>query len=174
MSYRASAVKSVQRNTLTLGAASTSQTATLATTVDKNYAYVRALSAEAAASTLDGTFRIELTNNTTVTAYHLGAGATALTITFEVLEFFPWTMKQAIQHGTVTLTGVTSNTATITAVGSKASIQFLGLGTTADGGGVFPGATVGTIALTNSTTVTGSRASSNNNCVIGFAVIDPK
>lgn len=174
MSFRASAIKSVQRGTVTLPLATASATTTLATTVTAANAYVRALSPEVVDTAADAHFRIELTNGTTVTGYHLGTGSVGITITFEVVEYFAWVLKQSIQAGVVTLTSVASNTATITAVGSKASIVYLGADTTATGGGAFPGDMLTKIALTNSTTVTGSRTGANNNMRVGYAVIDFK
>lgn len=76
---------------------------------------------------------------------------------------------KSIQRGTVTLTGVGSNTATITAVDPTNSIlRWLGAshstGTTTDG--------LARIDLTNATTVTATRQGTGGNLVVSFEVIE--
>ncbi len=177
MSYRSSVIKSMQRGTISLAAGSASATATLSTAVNTSYAYPLLLMTPATGATADSAVRVTLTNSTTVTAFHLGAAVTAVTVSFEVVEIFAWALRQAIQTGTVSHTAPnTSGTATIVAVNTtKAQLGYLGTAVTSNAGDTYPAAVSSTVALTNSTTVTGTRGSgSSSNVTIGFVVIDWK
>jgi hypothetical protein len=177
MSYRASAVKSVQRGSISLLSGSASATATI-TAVNTSYSYVQPVGATnyAGSSDEDGQVRLELTNSTTVTAYHKGASLSSVTMAFQVFEFFPWALRQAVQQGTISHTApATTNTATITAVGSKAQLIYLGTSVSTDAADTYPLAAASTLELTNSTTITATRPSgSSSDVVIGYVAVDPK
>ena len=78
---------------------------------------------------------------------------------------------QSIQYGTVSVSGTTSGTATITAVDTADSmLVFMGQSCT-DTTSFFERGNVG-LSLTNSTTVTATKAGSNSNIVAGFCVVE--
>ena len=95
------------------------------------------------------------------------------TIRDDLIELDAVNGIKSVQYGTITLSnGVGTNTATIAAVNvSKAVLHFLG--NTVEAGSGVADAFV-RIALSNSTTVTATRANTNNAAIVGFCVEEHK
>ena len=75
---------------------------------------------------------------------------------------------RSVQYGSISLScGTLTNTATITAVGSKAVIIPLGVPTTVVDASIYTALT-----LTNSTTVTASRLASTQAVNVNFVIVD--
>jgi len=128
MSYRKSVIKSVQYASITMTGV-VSQTATLTTPVDVSYSVVSLLGWTTTSGNITAdrnAMRVELTDTSTVTAYANTIDATPKVAYFEVIEYFPFALLQAVQP-----LRLTTATATITAVGAKAVIVRGGF-TTAD------------------------------------------
>jgi hypothetical protein len=115
--------------------------------------------------------RASLTDSITITADRNGSGAGTNTTTICTVVEFKSTDIASIQRGTIDLNGVTSNTATISAVNtSKAFVSYLGMSTSDT-------STIGTkiknkVALTNSTTVTASAYGTPSTNTISYEVIE--
>lgn len=76
---------------------------------------------------------------------------------------------KSLQRGVISLTGVTSNTATISAVNTaKAEVRFIGIW--CDTAVTVPAATQTKLDLTNGTTVTATRANAGGNVTINYEV----
>jgi len=161
-----SLVKSVQAGTIALGGA-VSATGTIAA-VNLAHALVFNLGNTAPSLNISAAqIRLALTNETTVTAT-VGGAAGAQVGSFVVVEFYPGVLK-SVQRGTVTLTGVVSNTAAITAVNrDRAFMTCLGLNTNSAnidegmGGGV----------LTDDTTVTVTKTTAASQLIYGFQIVE--
>jgi hypothetical protein len=163
MSYRYSAIKSIQTVAVGVSGTTTVDTA-LGTTVDRNYA-VAMITATTTGSGANNpaidACSVQLTSNTNVRVNVNTADGSTRTVYVTVIEFFPHVMKQPVQH--VTVSGAT---ATITAVGAKA-VLFPGGFTTSVTTGVDNDILGGT-ELTASTTVTRRGAGTAQCCVADF------
>lgn len=82
---------------------------------------------------------------------------------------------RSIQYGTVTLGGTTSGTATITAV-TTAKTALIFLGSSANGPAASAGlsATAAYITLTNTTTITATRALGTGSVTVSFVAVEYK
>jgi hypothetical protein len=169
MSYRRSPLKSVQYGTITLTGV-TSNTATLGTTVDTNFAVVRILGISinnVGPSPVDVEVALTLTNGTTVTADRSNGGGTAI-VSYSVVEYMPWAVK-SLQRGSIT-DNATGNTATITAVDvTKSDLVFAGCRTN-----VSDDRTRSRLDLTSSTVVTATRNSAVGTTITPWQVIEFK
>lgn len=151
--YTPSALKSLQRGTITIpGGGTFSANATITAVVSAN-ARLRWIG-----QTLDsgdasrGFAYLTLANTTTVTAARTGA-FNIMTVGFEVAEYLPQFIK-SVQRGTITTASVTSNTATVSSVNTaKAELDYLGNATSDTGSGNTAN-TQTQLALTNGTTIT--------------------
>lgn len=165
-------VQSVQRGTITIGAAATSNTATI-TTVDTTRSVVHLLGFSATGSSgtewRDYACRIALTNATTVTATRATATEvdSVLVVSYEVVQFNPG-MIRSIQRGTIANSGTT---ATISAV-NMARTTLMMLGYSYDGGSSFAAWLAGQprVVLTNATTVTAT--SGGTAFTVGYQVVE--
>lgn len=170
----ATAITLVQRGTITIGGASTSNTATLATGVDPTRTRLVALGNS---STEDGTtsmsstgVRIVLTNATTVTASRLNGTGTVI-VSFEVIEYKPGVLR-SVQRGTVTATAAVSGTDTLPIpIGnlSRATVDLLGWDYNV---ALVMDSILGRVTLTNATTVTLTRAGTSGNLTAGYQVVE--
>lgn len=171
--YRASLVKSIQRGTITVSAA-TSNTATI-TSVSTANTRLKLLGNTADQNDQDMTrafCRLALTNATTVTASK-GSATGANIVSWEAVEYWPGVLK-SIQRGTIVFTngGTNTPTATITAVTtSKAEIDDLGVeqGNNGTNTNIFAN-----LVLTNTTTVTATRNAPSSTPTRGFQVVEWK
>jgi hypothetical protein len=163
MSYRFSAIKSIQTFAVAVTGTTTVDT-TLGTTVDRNYA-VAVLTAVATNSGANNpsidAVATQLTSNTNLRVDVNTADGATRTAYVTVIEFFPHTMKQAVQHVTVS-----GSTATITAVGAKAVLFPGGFTSTVTSG--VDNDILGGTELTASTTVTKRGAGTAFCCVADF------
>jgi hypothetical protein len=149
VSYRNSAIKSIQTVAISLSSV-TSNTATLGTTVDKNYSIIMLTGYSTDSSANDSAIdacSVALTNGTTVTARVNTVNGSTRVVYATVIEFFPHAMKQPVQHFSFTA----ASAALVTAVGAKAAV-FSG-GFTSPAGGT-DNTIVGGLDLTSTTTVT--------------------
>lgn len=165
-------IKSIQRGTINLGA-SASGTATI-TAVDVNNSIARYLGntygTDLATTTSAGLHLVTLTNATTVTATRVNAGPGTSIVSYEVVEYYPGQIKR-VQRGTMSLAGVTSNTATITAVDTtKAQLELLGTDTNEANG--FPGQYMANIVLTNATTITATKGIATSTVTVSYQVTE--
>lgn len=164
-------VKSVQRGTITL-AAVTSNTATI-TAVSTNNALLANLGTSLAGSGVTNpqvnNVILTFTNATTITATRT-TGTGTVVVSYEVVEYFPGVLK-SVQRGTIALTAVTSNTATITTVDTTRTLDTQ-LGVLADSNDA-PDAFYARLALTNATTLTASiGAASIGTITVGYQVAE--
>lgn len=165
LSVRGTTIRSVQRGTIAIAPASASNTATI-TSVTVAHSRLRLLGyGISAASTNDKlSARIVFTNATTITAVVNTATDVTVTVSFEVVEYWPGVVR-SIQRGTV----AGNTTATIGAVRTETSeVDWLG-GSGSDANTNIT--TVGRVTLTNATTVTGTSAGGAND-TIGFQVVE--
>jgi hypothetical protein len=163
-----SMIKRIQRGTITVASAVTA-TGTI-TAVDVNNSvlmFLGDLAQTATANYNDSNCYIELTNSTTLTITRSGAAPGYSTVSYEVIEYWPGVLK-SIQRGTISLGGVASSTATITAVDTqKASLIYLGrFGNNA----ADPSRQLIMVVLTNSTTVTASRVTGTDTEAVSYQV----
>lgn len=149
-----SGVIGIQRATISIAAASGSNTSTI-TAVNMANARLRLLGMacnNAAANSTASSVQIVLTNATTVTATRSATGVADAQVTFEVIEYAPGLIR-SIQRGTITISGSGSNTAAITDVNTaRTELDYLGerMDTALDNMFAF-------LTLTNATTVTAAR-----------------
>lgn len=112
--------------------------------------------------------RHELTNATTVTLTSSGL-ALDITSNYFVIEFAAGVLKQANQRATIALTGVDTNTATITSVTvSNSLLSYLSAS-------MAPQAidrSLNSCQLTNSTTVTARKGNATSNIIASFSVAE--
>ncbi len=171
-----SGVIQAQRASVNLASA-TSGTTTIKSVTAAN-SFVSFLG-ETGAGTTDATTNssVVLTNGTTVTGAVNSSASPS--IGFEVIEFITtayasYYFMQAPQQVSITIaSGSTSNTATITGVGANAFIIYQG-STCSNTSTARLDSCGGRVTLTNSTTVTANRNSSNSDSLtINAVVIDP-
>lgn len=172
--YRPTVFKSVQRGTITLASA-TSNTATI-TSVDtaNTLLFWTGTTVSATSAIYDSAFvRLALTNATTITATQIST-ATSNVVGYEVCELYAGVLNN-VQRGTISVSGATTNTATITSVTTaKSVLTSLGwTGANSSGDGALT-QTMGNLALTNATTVTASRQGTLNTIVAGYQVAEYK
>lgn len=169
-----SIIRSIQRGTITLADTVASNTATITAV---NMANSRLVCLGNTSENTGGggsgggpTYaRLEFTNSTTITATRTDTSG-ALVIGFEVIQYWPGVVRQ-VQRGTIAVSG-TSNTATLSPAlssTSKAILDMLGLdGNVAHQADIFRAR----MEITNTTTVTMSRFTSNNTLTGGFQVTE--
>jgi len=170
-----SLVKSVQYGTAPINSTGTTTTTTITSvnTADAVLLWGGFLSQSPSDGSTDPGMlmcRITLTNATTVTANRNTADFYGRNLPFCVIEFQPGVLK-SVQHGVVTLTGVTSATTTITSVNTaKAALICSGNTTSypAPSNNIYGAG----VTLTNATTVTGTAASTAANYLVNFVVME--
>jgi hypothetical protein len=150
--FNARAVRSVQRGTIALAA--TSATATINRVQLEHAVLIVSVEDISNINALDrNAVRVELTDALTVTAYYNTSAGNSASVTWEVIEFVPGTVKR-VQRGTAATAAASSTTATITAVNPAKSFVFnLGF-TSSDSGVVNLGTNTSRWTVTNATTLT--------------------
>lgn len=170
-----SLIKSIQRGTIAITAGNATNTASITAVALNNSRLVylgHSTTDNGAGGSGSGPTmaRVIFTNATTITAQR-SATDNALTVSFEVIEYWPGVLRTA-QRATVTATGAASGTATLATTLqtiTKASIDFLGW----EGSVAFtPDNFFGRVDLTNTTTVTLNRAGTNGNLTAGYQVVE--
>lgn len=173
---QASPIKLIQRGTISIAAGATSGTASINSVIQENcrMRFLNFTSDNVADGGTDGSTlfcRATLTSSTVVTAVRNSSDPSyGRVISFEVTEYNPGYIK-SIQRGTVVMAGVTSATATITAVDpNKSEVDWLGWMTnfTAPSNNVWCSKCV----LTNATTVTGTVINSAGSITQNFQVTE--
>lgn len=165
-----SVIRSIQQGTITIAAASLSNTATITAVTTANTILIYDGVTSTTASQIGSgrhTARISLTDATTVTATRENV-TDAVTVKFTAIEFLSGV--NSITQGTIVMSAIqTTNTATISAVGANSFVLYLGASTAVTG--LNYSSSQGGLQLTNSTTVTAF-------CVIaaaltvGYMVVD--
>lgn len=171
-SYQTKIVKSIQNIQITIAAGSASNTATI-TAVNKNTSLLlyqgMSTTNSTALSFITDWVSLAFTNNTTITATTHTADATyPRSVNAQIIEFYPNVVK-SVQYGNMNLNGVTSGTATITAVNTATSAVFY------TGSGTSTSSTLDAcnvlVQLTNSTTLTFTKFTAANSAQTGWGVI---
>lgn len=168
----ASVITSIQKVSIAMASGDTSKTATISSVTTTNTILIfNGLTTDSIAAPNDesqATARVELTDATTVTAYK-GVAGQSVTINCTVVEFASGV--NSIQAGTIVVAAsTTSNTATISSVGSNAFVLYLGETSDTNIAGYTPGH--GGLELTNSTTVTAYALSAGRALTMGYMVVD--
>lgn len=164
-------IRSIQRGTIAIAGAATSNTATI-NTVDLPNTRLVWLGVDDDSGDVNSNavaVRLALTNATTVTATVQDTAGAARNVTFEVIEYYSGAIR-SVQRGTLTTTGAGAGTATIASVDTtKATLENLGF-TTPD---VLtnPGSALASLILTNATTVT-LNALGNIDRIAGYQVVE--
>jgi len=176
-------VRSVQRGTIIIANGAASNTGTI-TAVNTGSSYVSLLGNQSddggnygTATVVSGIFpAVALTNATTVTVTRSGTPASTLPVSFNVIEYYPGTVR-SIQSGTITIAlGTLTNTATITSVTTnKAFMPWQGFinsyASTFDT--TNPTRVCPTLVLTNATTVTASVfAATLADLIVSYTVVE--
>ena len=166
-------IQSIQQFTCTIAASATSNTATISSVNAANaFILLQGDRTTEAASMASARARAALTNGTTVTVTRNTAASSTVTVQGLVIELTAAALNSSVQTGTIALSGVSSNTATISAVGANAFVVHLGQITNSTSAtNVYTASAL--IELTNSTTVTARRGASADATTVGYAVIDP-
>ena len=172
LSTATSYIKSIQQVSITIGSGATSNTATI-TSVDTTKAWVIFLGETSTTVSSDNNrydfCRVELTNATTVTAYRDTSNTGSVTVNAFIVEATS-NLVTNIRAGTISLSGASTGTATISSVVTSRSAVFY-LGMTTNATGTTPATAIGGVTLTNSTTVTANAATGVTG-VVGFIVVE--
>ena len=162
----------IQRGTIDITGTNGTGTATVtAVNVDCSELFLIGYNSGEATNIVNVMGHLILTNSTTVTATrdtaNLGGGVTA-TLGFELREWMPGIIKR-VQRGTIVLTGVSTNTATITEVDTAKSILRMN-GNLANANA--PDRSQVRLTLTNGTTITATRSSSTNDTTVAYEITE--
>lgn len=163
------AIISIQDVSITFSTTETSNTATI-NAVDTSrsviiYNGVR-MASNASSNSLFAS--VELTNSTTVTATRDSTLTTVTTINATIIEFSPKIIK-SIQSSSITLSGTTSATSSISSVDTSLAIAlFTGQTTTVN----TIDRSIATVSLDNSTTVKAQKGDSSDSMTVYFSVIE--
>lgn len=170
--YRQGIIRSIQRGTVTTNNQLTNTATITAVDVANSILVYQELSS--AGGTADQTMwrhKIELTNATTVTATVAVVEAVAHVVSFEVVEYWPGTIR-SLQRGLLASVTSASATATITAVNVNKSQLFGGGMTVNTNTGGAANSTLGRLSLTNSTTVTFDKATATATWSVPYQVVE--
>lgn len=162
---RLGAVKSVQRGTIALNGAVTSNTLTI-TAVDIKNAVIRLVSSDydtAADNESSYYVRLDPTNATTITATR-AVSTGVVVVDVEITEYYVGVLR-SVQYGTIVANGTGTVTAVVT---TKAELQSLGL--TTDTG--TPTRNRTQLVVTNTTTITATRTDNAGTVTIGFVLVE--
>ncbi len=181
MSFLSSPVKSIQRRSITIAGLSSSNT-DLITVVDLTSSVINFLGARSAGTALKSVqtvARAELTNSTTITAYHLPltVDTDSTTVSLEIVEFFPFMVKLT-QRGFIALP-IASGTISkvITSVNIAKSLVFFSGTEVTDGGTEYrsPGDDAIALELVDSTHLVATRnAAAFHALKVGYSVVEFK
>lgn len=160
-------IVSVQTGTATLTAGNATGTATITAVslFQTVLNYLNAISTDAAVVAAEVKMGVTLTNATTVTFTRTSTGVAA-TGRFQLVTYVPGVLR-SVQRGTIVLSAVTSNTATIAAVNTtKYRLVMLG----------WYNAEIQVeddytdLALTNATTLTATRGSGSGTSTVSYQI----
>ena len=163
----------IQRGTITIASASTSNTATIAAVdLSRTRVVLLGMTDEGSDTTVQKTsMRVALTNATTVTATVDAAGAGNRIVSFEVVEYVAGSIR-SVQRGTINTGTSASGTATITVVNTaRTTLDYLGF-TSPYSGAAVPGHSQCRLVLTNATTVTATGLGNLGERTIGYQVVE--
>lgn len=165
-------VKSIQRGTITISTTTNTATVTAVVVANCDLRYLGSTYSQGSTITERSMMAyVSLTNTTTVTAIRQSsADGGSVVAGYELLEYYPGVVKSR-QANTLALAGVASNTVTITSV-NTALTSLTSLGAVTDGGNGFGADYLGMLALTNATTVTGSRAGTANTLTFSYQALE--
>lgn len=170
---RASIIKQIQYGSISIGAAASSNTATITAVTTANCLIFWNGAYNGTASTNQNMIAdVVLTNTTTVTATRSSTSDTCVA-RFVVVEFVPGVLT-SVQRGTITIaSGSTSNTATITSVSENvAFFNCLGFRNNNSSNERIDSA-FATVDLTDATTVTAARTTNDTfDTIVGYQVAE--
>lgn len=170
-------IKSIQSGTITIAAASTSNTATI-TAVNTNNAWVQWVGESFPQSSADpGVIRgrVTLTNSTTVTAERSDGGGAgdALTVGYTVIELYPGIVRY-VEQANFTITG-DSSTFTLAKSVNSGRTMIVWRGYKGGAGASAAGLDVDArVALTAADTLTGTRGTGSHvaDLILGVTVVE--
>lgn len=166
-------ITSVQPLSIVIGSSAASNTGSL-TTVDatRTVIFPSGFNSSNSSGTAAADYgRITLTDANTVTATrNSNQLPTTLSCSITAVEFTS-NVVESVQYGTISLTGTSANTATITAVDTSRSIV-IWLGSSGDDAAGRTGNAF--LVLTNGTTVTGQSGDSSGTNIVSFCVVQFK
>ena len=168
-----SLIRSVQTGTISLVAATNAAATITAVNTANSFVLFQGCTISTDNGLPGNTARVNvtLTNATTVNAFRQ-VGTDTATVAYTVLEFATGIVK-SLQSGEITVSGVTSNTATITVVNTdKAWLFFRGFWTDDGNVGEYSGRSSSKIVLTNSTTITASKSVASNSSLPSYTVVE--
>lgn len=165
-------IKSIQRGTITLnGVASNTATITAVATTNTELVYLGCSYDTDVADEQQYECRVMLTNATTVTANRGGTSGTAIA-SFEVIEYATGVLR-SVQRGTISLSGATSNTATVSAVDTtRCRLTSLGTSDTSGAPQGFGSRFRARLALTNATTITATKGVANDTTTVAYQLLE--
>ena len=163
-------VRSVQRGTITVAAATGTLTISAVDTANSVVSYLGGTTNGADVDISNQLARIDLTNATTITMTKIGTGAGIFSV--QCVEYWPGVVKSK-QVGTIALNSVASNTATIATVNTAKSVCEQ-VGYTCAGTSYDSREHMARITLTNATTVTANRQSTSSlfNITYGYQIVE--
>lgn len=163
-------IKSIQRGTITIANATTSNTATIAAvSVSDSVIAYGGSSYDTDANLNNGAASVTITNATTITATR-SFNQNGTTLAYEVIEYQPGVIK-SIQRGTIALAGVVSNTATVTTVNTLKSMLMI-LGFMSDNTDGNSGQYLPKLVLTNATTITATKGINTSTTTVGYQLVE--
>lgn len=169
-------IVSVQEIEITIPNGSASASGTLTTPVDQRYTEVVLLGyrTDSATATSDGSYfaYASALSAVALTATRDLASATAVTVRFRLTQYRASALRSNVQMGTADLTGVTSKTVTVQAVGPKHQLSCTGWGQSEEGGGTVMSAKESTIEYTDSVTLTAKRTAAVATAHVGYCLVD--
>ncbi len=168
-----SIIVSITPISITIASGSTSNTQTITAVNTSNAAlFYQGQTNSANDTNTNAWAHLVLTNGTTVTATRNASTTTTVTVKGTVVEFTSAAI-QSIQAGTITMTAVGSNTATISSVTTANSICIF-LGQTATSNNTTLTNASSGVVLTNATTVTANRGNTAGNATVSFMIVEFK
>ena len=172
MSYFASTIVSVQSGSITIGNGGYGAAQALPNPVNPASSVLRFLGASQSNGGSGDSFALLTFTSTTVTATR-STNTGNLIVKFQVIEYRARFIR-SIQAGTITLAGVTSNTATVSAVDTtKAELIWLGCRTSDNVSGNGQNWWVN-ITLTNATTITATMGAALATAIVSYLLVEFK
>ncbi len=169
---KTSAVKTINRGTSTIAVSGTTNTATISAITTANSAiFFNGISSAGTSGTAQSNFaNAVITNTTTLTFTRINAAATAMSVSYSCLELNSGILNSSTQSGSIVLNSVTSNTATISSVGTGQCMLAWG--------GFYSDATTAWelpyIQQTSGTVVTATRVLTNGSYTASFTNLEFK
>lgn len=164
-------LKSVQQRTITLGAATTAtDTITAVDPANTELVLLGVSSPSSATDLSQSSVSIDLTNATTVTAFHFSTSGFNFTVSYEVREYYPGFLR-SVQRGTLTMTATPKTAALATTLTDITRCRTANLGFTTSTT-TYDGQIIPRLALTNATTLTATSGLANAAMVQRYQIVE--